>query len=246
MEGNKTKLKRILIPIIAVILVISLTAGFFIIKNNASSKSPENDNSATNVVDRDTIIERDIFNSWTDEEYSVDFNGDYKFSAIHSINFNPSLTDEQINMVYKNIGNTSDRNGFMKYILSAKKKATRFEVISIVDGQFTQSDVYNYSSSVKSTGYFFGNTHRSYLYIDNGTGTAITRNDGAGYMYEISQTGFGLSSNVSLENSNETTKLYITEHFYSSKTTKTELYSVTYIYEMIEVPQNKIPNSDIR
>ena len=245
MEGNKTKLKRILIPIIAVILVISLTAGFFIIKNNASSKT-SNENEATNVADRSIIIERDIFNSWTDEKYSVDYNGDYKFSSIHSINFNPSLTDEQINMIYKNVGDTSDRNGFMKYILSTKKKATRFEVISIVDGQFTQSDVYTYSSVVKSSGYFYGNTHRSYLYIDNGTGTAISRNDGAGYLYEISQTGYGLSANVSLENSNAKTKLYITEHFYSSKTTKTELYSVTYIYEMIEVPQNTIPNSDIR
>ena len=245
MEGNKTKLKRILIPIIAVILVISLTAGFFIIKNNASSKT-SNENEATNVADRSIIIERDIFNSWTDEKYSVDYNGDYKFSSIHSINFNQSLTDEQINMIYKNVGDTSDRNGFMKYILSTKKKATRFEVISIVDGQFTQSDVYTYSSVVKTSGYFYGNTHRSYLYIDNGTGTAISRNDGAGYLYEISQTGYGLSSNVSLENSNAKTKLYITEHFYSSKTQKTELYSVTYIYEIIEVPQNTIPNSDIR
>lgn len=246
MEGNKTKLKRILIPIIAVILVVSLTAGFFIIKNNASSKSPANENSATNVADSSNLIERDIFNAWTDEKYSVDYNGNYKFSSILSVNFNPALTDEQISMVYKNVGNTYDRNGFMKYVYSTKKKATRFEVISLVDGQFTQSDVYNYSSVVKSSGYFYGNLNRSYLYIDNGTGTAISRNDGAGYIYEISQTGYGLTSNVSFENLNSNTKLFVTEHFYSSKTPKTELYSVTYIYEMIEVPQNSIPNSDIR
>ena len=245
MEGNKTKLKRILIPIIAVILVVSLTAGFFIIKNNASSKTT-NENTATNVADSSNLIERDIFNSWTDEKYSVDYNGNYKFSSILSVNFNPSLTDEQINMVYQNVGNTCDRNGFMKYILTTKKKSTKFEVISLVDGQFTQSDVYTYSSSVKASGYFYGNLNRSYLYIDNGTGSAITRNDGAGYIYEISQTGYGLASNVSLEGSNYKTRLYITEHFYSSKTPSTELYSVTYIYEMIEVPQNSIPNSDIR
>ena len=245
MEGKKTKLKRILIPIIAVVLVVSLTAGFFIIKNKASSKTPVEQEPATNVALTSKQIELDIFNTWTDEKYSVEYNGNYKFSSILSINFNPELTEEQVTKVYKNVAGANDRNGFMKHLYDAKKKDTRFEVISIVDGQFTRCDKFTYSYRVKQSGYFYGNTNRSYLYIDNGAGTTQTRNDGAGYMYEISQSGYGLLSNTNFGNSSLNVKLYITEHFYSSVNPKTELYSITYIYEMIDVPQNSIPNSEI-
>jgi hypothetical protein len=119
MEGKKTKLKRILIPIIAVILVVSLTAGFFIIKNNASSKTPEAENPATNVADVSQRIEREIFDSWTDEKFSVEYNGNYKYSTILSVNFNPLLTDEQLILLYNNIGDTTDLNGFLQYLFKA-------------------------------------------------------------------------------------------------------------------------------
>ena len=243
MEGKKTKLKRILIPIIAVILVVSLTAGFFIIKNNASSKTPENENTSSNVAMTSKRIEKEIFDYLTDEKYSVEYNGNYKYSTIYSVNFNPLLTDEQIVMVYKNIGKTSDRNGFLQYLYGRKDRDTVLEeVISIVDGQYVKSD----QCGMKESGFFYGTVDRSYLFIDNGTGVTKTRNDGASYLYEITQTGYGLDGNIYYDTSNSKTKLYITEHFYSSTNPKVELLSVTYIYEMIETPNNSIPNSTIK
>ncbi len=236
MEGKK-KLKRILIPIIVVVLVATAITSFFVIRNKKKD-TPSVDNQASNVLNTNERLDLDIFNSWTNLEHSSNYNGNYKYSSVLAINFNPELTKEQV--LY--LCGSNDYNGFVYQINLEKTRKTKRETISIVDGQYSRSVKY---FGVQEVGYFYGNDNRSYLYVEDLSGNLITRQDGQDYLYEISNTGYNLFPAGYTDSNSSKTKLYITEHVFSTKNPSLELYSVTYIYEMIDVPQNTIPNSNL-
>lgn len=236
MEGKK-KLKRILIPIIVVVLVATAITSFFVIRNKKKD-APSIDNPASNVLNTNERLDLDIFNSWTNLEYSSNYNGNYKYSSVLAINFNPELTEEQV--LY--LCGSNDYNGFVYQINLEKTRKTKRETISIVDGQYSRSVKY---FGVQEVGYFYGNDNRSYLYVEDLSGNLITRQDGQDYLYEISNTGYNLFPAGYTGSNSSKTQLYITEHIFSTKNPSLELYSVTYIYEMIDVPQNTIPNSNL-
>lgn len=237
---EKKKVKKILIPIISVVLIITIAAAFLVYKSNNNSSNKNQNNNASNVLNTTERKDLDIFNSWTNKEYSVDYNGNYTFSSVYSVNFNPLLTREQIEKLYFDIAGTYDNNGFMSYLYNEKKKTTRRETISIVNGQFSRSVKY---IGIKESGYFYGNNNRSYLYIKNSNNELITKSNGDKYLYEISLTAYNLSSKNTVSTSEN--KLFITEHIFSSKNPNTELYSVTYEYDLVKDPENQIPNSNI-
>ena len=240
MEGKK-KLKRILIPIIVVVLVATAITGFFVIRNK-QKQNTSIDNPASNVLNTNERIDLDIFNSWTNLEYSSNYNGNYKFNSVLAVNFNPELTTEQKEYIYQSVGGTYDYNGFVRYIYKQKFIETKRETISIVNGQYSRSVKYY---GVQEIGYFYGNDNKSYLYVEDLEGNLITRQDGQDYLYEISLTGYNLFP-AGYSPTPTSTQLYITKHVFSTKNPNTELYSITYTYEMIDVPQNTIPNSDLK
>lgn len=237
---EKKKVKKILIPIISVVLVIAITATFLIFKNNNSSNNKLQNNEASNVLNTTQRLDLDIFNSWTNKEYSVDYNGNYKFSSIYSVNFNPLLIKEQIDKIYSNVAGTHDNNGFISYLYNEKKKSSRRETISIINGQFSRSVKF---IGVKESGYFYGNNNRSYLYIKDSNNELKLKPNGDKYLYEISLTAYNLSNRNTI--TTKENKLFITEHIFSAKNPNLELYSVTYEYSLINDPQNSIPNSNI-
>lgn len=219
MEKKKIFSKKILIPIIVLVLVISVTS-IFLLNKKSNTKETQFVEPINNIA----LIEANINNDVLNLNVCVNYNGNYKFEAIADISIPNDITKENEYLIYKSFTGAEDKNSFLCYLYSQKIIDSKNEKISLINGKYTKS----ISSNKKEQGLYFGNADKSYIYIEDDSATIEIYGKKHKTGSEISLTGYWLPN----PNNNQSKYIYIREKFYYDNINSSFIY-VTYIYKMI-------------
>ena len=237
MESKKKKKVILTISLISIFLICAVIGTFLIMKNINKDKGNSN-SPATNVSSTD----KRLLNATIDiieQKVSQNYNGNYKFKTVGAITFNENLKAEQIEYICEQKFKTTDINGIL-YSLNKDKKSeanTNEEKIVLKNGRYTKS---HNGTKVVEKGRYFGNDDLSEI--------SLLTNNGYEPTYEMSLTcikGELISSTITDDSNPDRTKLYLYRKVYSSSDDKLLLFTITYVYEMLEDTTNIIPDSKL-
>ena len=237
MESKKKKKVILTISLISVFLICAVIGTFLVMKNINKNKDSSG-TPATNVSSTDSRLfaaTKDII----EQKVSQNYNGNYQFKSVGAITFNENLTAQQIEKICVEHFKTTDINGIL-YALNKDTKAeaeNNKEVIVLRNGRYTKSQN---GTTVIEKGRYFGNDDLSEISLLTSNGYKPT--------YEMSLTcikGELISSTITDDSNPTRTKLYFYRKITSKNNPNLTLFTITYIYEMIEDKTNVIPDSDI-
>lgn len=215
--------KKVILPIIAVILIVSTICIFFVTKNRNNSNTNVPDASNVNQVNQlENQINTDVINKKVCSEY----NGNYKYKGIVTVSFENKMTYAEENDAYKIIDKRAyDKNSFLYYLNIESNNKLKSQIITLVDGKYTKSN----GSTRLEYGLYYGNLNKSYVYKADKNGTIEIDGEHYSITHEVSQTGYWLANN----NLNNGKNLYVIERRTYQAVSKTYSYYITYLYEMI-------------
>lgn len=221
MDKKKVFSKKIIIPIIALVLIVSAIC-VFLITNNKKPNNPEAPD-ASNVSQNEIIenqINTDVLNRMVCEEY----NGNYTFKSIVDVSFDKKISYESEKTIYRSICGASDKNSFIRYLYTKKLNESKNEIITLVNGKYTKSQ----GNKKIENGVFYGNLNKSYIFIQDKNGATEINGRTYSISSELSLTGYWIINNIS--NSNIT--IYIREKFVYDEISGSYI-NVTYAYELM-------------
>lgn len=221
MDKKKLFSKKVIIPIAILVLVIALTSIFLV-----SKKSTNTNNSDTPIenVSQNNDIETKIQTDVLTQNVCVNYNGNYVFKAVADISFPKDISSDSEKLAYKYFCGSTSKNSFLYYLYENKTRDSKNEIITLVNGKYTKSQ----NNKTISTGLFFGNENKSYVFTEDENGTSEFNGKNHKIDFEISLNGHWLSNNILDTND----IIYIREKFYYDNIQESFIY-VTYIYEMI-------------
>lgn len=216
---NKKKLLlRIFIPLILIVVIVSAVSIFL---GKTPSKQQTPDASFVNhTLNVETQIQTDVLNQKVCPEY----NGNYKYKSIQDVSFNREISSASERLTYEYISGYPDKNTFLYFMNKKKLAETQNEIITLVNGKYTKT-----KDSTKITeGIYYGNLNKSYVYIENKSGTIEI--DETLYLIEleISQTAYWINKPIHSSGC----ELFVREKYVYDKHASNYLY-ITYVYEMI-------------
>lgn len=212
--------KKILIPIIATVLVVITSISiFFVSKNNKKSEQnlPEISDVSlkTNIAD----IEKQITIDTLNRNIPANLAGKYVYSSIidlvyeeNAVSVDPALSYTQIN---------KDTKDQLQAYLHKIKHSHFNEYISLYNGKYRKQN----NNILAEEGFYYGNDNKSYLFIKNPSGTIEQDSNNYSMSYEVSLTGYWLSSTQE----NDGTNLYVREKILCND----KFLFVTYLYKMV-------------
>lgn len=221
MDKKKLFSKKVIIPIAILVLVIALTSIFLVSKKSTGSNN--SDTPAENVSQNNDIeskIQADVLN----QNVCVNYNGNYVFKAVADVSFPKEISSDSKKLAYKYFCGSTSKNSFLYYLYNNKTRNSNNEIITLVNGKYTKSQ----NNKTISTGLYFGNESKSYIFIEDENGTIEFNGKNHKIDSEISLSGYWLSNNI-LDANNI---IYLREKFYYDNIQESFIY-VTYIYEMI-------------
>ena len=236
MESKKKKKVILTISLVSIFLICAIIGTFFVVRkiNNKNS----NPNNATNVSmnTNDKLFKAPV--DIIEQKIPQNYNGNFKFKYVSSLTFNKDLTTEQIKKICESKG-SKDPNGLLSAIRTNKLNDSKDnnELIVLKNGLYTRS--YN-NSQIVEKGRYFGNDDLAEISLLNNNEYKPT--------YEMSLTcikGEMISSEIVESLNPGQTLLFIYKNFYSNEDKKLVLFTVTYVYEMLEDTTLVIPDSKL-
>lgn len=222
-DSKKFFSKKVIIPIIALVLVATAICIFFVTKNKKSNNTNTPDASNVSQI---SIIENQINTDVINKKICSEFNGNYKYKGIITVSLDGKMTIDEENEAYKIIDRrASNKNSFLYFLNADESKKLNSQTITLVDGKYTKS---NGSTKVEH-GLFYGNLDKSFIYKADENGKVEIDGEQYSIALEISQTGYWLANN----NINSSKNLYVIERRTYEGVSKTYSYYITYLYEMI-------------
>lgn len=239
MESKKKKKLILIVSLVTIFLITGIIGTFFVVKkiNNKSNTSTPATNVSTSIDDKLFQATVDIMEGKVPQNY----NGNYKFSYVCSITFNEKLTSEQIKEIVKQ-QKTNDVNGLLKVLENKKTNEVKNtnEVIVLKNGVFTRS-----STETIEKGEYVGNDDLSEVRIYKVDEKLLSE----AIVFEMSKTCITeemITSSTNDSSSNPLRdRIYIYKDFCSNQDPNLVLFTVTYVYEMLEDTTLSIPNSNL-
>ena len=217
---NKKKIaKRIIIPIVLLVMVATAICVFAINK-----KSPETPPPASQVSQNNSNIEDNINTDVINQKICPEYNGNYVFKSIKDVSFNKDVSPSSEKLTYEYISGYPDKNTFLYFLNKEKKAETKNEIITLLNGNYTKT----IDSTKVEEGIYYGNLDKSYIYIENEEGSIEIDETKYSIELEVSFTAYWLDKPVTPSN----TKIYVREKYIYDELASNFLY-VTYVYEMI-------------
>lgn len=213
--------KKIFIPIIIAMLIISSLAIFLVVKNN--QKSTKSDNEITNVNQGNTIDQQaniDILN----QKICADFRGNYVYDKVVGVTFEDNVSIEDQEKIFRSIAGVSDKNSYIYKLNTEKAVELSKETISLIGGNYSRIK----NNRITEIGLYFGNADKSAIFVKDKNGSTEIDETNYTEKYDISLTAYWLNNITNAQNN----KIYIREKvFYGSVGEK--YFYVTYEYKMI-------------
>lgn len=229
MSVNKSKLKKIIISIICIVLVAVIATSIFLLIRNKNKSKTEN-SPVENVGQTAKDIEEQINSDIINQNVCVDYCGNYIFDSIQEITFDTNLSASEKLEVFKELSNNhvnvKDTNTFTTYLSIQKHFNTSKEIITLVNGKYTKS----IGSTKAETGLFFGNENKSIIFKYDKKGETIIDEKTYSPSHEISLTGYWLPNIILSSND----IIYIREKIYYGNAGLQCMY-ITSAYKMINL-----------
>lgn len=249
MESKKKKKIILIISLVSVFLIAAVIGTLFVVKK-INGKS-NNNQPATNVS---TSIEEKLFEAEKaiiQEKVSANYVGNYKFKSICSLEYHKDLTHAQKVKLAEQYG-TRDPNGLLKLLENKKKQEVKLNGEILVfktayDDNGKQLGLF--TRSTKDTiqkGSFVGNDDLSEVKITKENRTVLTGKNII--TFEISKTCINqeiISSPTADDTNPMRNHIYVYRKVYSKNDPNLVLFTVTYIYEMVEYDSPVIPDSSL-
>lgn len=215
--------KKIIIPVILLVMIASAVCIFAINKKPKTSPPPVSQVSQNNNnIDKiEAIISADVIN----QKVCSEFNGNYVYKSIKDVSFNKDIPSSSESLTYEYISGYPDKNTFLYFLNKKKVEETKNEIITLISGSYTKT----INSTKVSEGIYYGNLDKSYIYIENEKGSIDIDETKYSIELEISFTGYWLDRPPVTPSS---TKIYVREKYIYDELASNFLY-VTYVYEMI-------------
>ena len=217
-ENKKHLSKKIIFPLVLVVVAVVVIGCFF------AFRKPKDSQSSAPAVDIVAQYDKESYAAALRLEKCPDYNGNYKFTSVLDVSFDEDYSTQQQNIIFQAINGSRDKNEFISKIHDKKQKqAAENEIITLANNKYTKSK----NGSTLEYGVFYGNRNKSYVYINDSTGTITIEGIRYSEGFEISLTGYWISNIVSSNNT-----LYIKEK-YKYGTLSDKYLVVTYQYNLI-------------
>lgn len=219
--SKKKIAKKIIIPIVLLVMIASAVCFFAVNK-----KSPEAPPSVSHVNQNNdiTTIENKINTDVINQNVCYDYNGNYVYKSIRDVSFNKEISSASETLTYEYISGYPDKNTFLYFLNKQKKAETKNEILTFLNGCYTKT----VNSSKAAEGIYYGNSDKSYVYIESENGSIEIDETKYSIELEISFTAYWLEKPPTPSS----TKIYVREKYIYDELASNFLY-VTYVYEMI-------------
>lgn len=223
MDKKKIFSKKIIIPVILLVLVLSITSIFLVAKN--SKKDKNNIAPEVEVVNQTKIIENEINKDVTNRKICSEYNGNYTFKSVLDITFDEEMSDESEKLLYKYISGCPDKNSFIYYMNTLSRQQKDGQIISLIEGKYTKS-----KNKIKlESGLYYGNLNKSYVFVEDKNGTIEIDKRYHKISFEISLNCYWLNNMIH----NNVNSLYIREK-YTYDSVAGNYFYITYLYEFMK------------
>ncbi len=233
---SKKKKKIIIISVcVSVVAIIAIVLGTVFGVRAANSNKPDS-NSGTNV---NTVIDSNTYNeAIATKQVPQDFNGVYQFKNVRDIRFAEELTASDIEKLCINMTSMPDINNLKNLLQTNKEKARdkQNEKLVFFNGLYSKNLNNNPKDKGSDKGIYFGDSNLAIVETDKN----IT--------FFISQNYADIENNVPVSdklNANKT-KIYVMENVYSEVNKSRLLFTVTYIYELMDEEIKPIPDNELK
>lgn len=206
------------VVIIAIIVVGSLVAYHFL-RPNATTDLPS-------VEQTGTITQTNTYNEdIATKKIPTDYEGLFKFVSVRNIVFNTS-DQKQIEQFCRSKTSSSDIQSLINYYDKerARLRDNQGERLFFLGGQFTRTLNNNPLSTGSEDGLYYGNADLAMVITSDGREFFISKNYA------------DIQNTISVANTQnkDLTKIYVMERVYGESNKKQVLYTVTYIYELMQ------------
>lgn len=231
MEQKKKKKIAWIVSIISLVLIIATASILFaVLKNKKNSPSGNNASQMTSQSPADILLEAE--KAMIAGKVSQNYKGNYVFSHVSQVYFNPQYTPYQIeDFVFDKYG-VFDKNGLIHEMtnIELEKIKGKNEVVVLRTGKRndgTRVGIYTKShnkTQVVESGEYFGNDNLS----------EITTTDGKKYQMSLtSQSNTFTESTPTIGTNSSKAKLYLFKNFYNEHGNNL-LFTITLVYNLIE------------
>lgn len=215
---KKKIIKRIVIPIVLLVAVVSTICIF------AVNKKPKQEIPIATVVNQEIDIEDIIQTDVINLKICPEYNGNYVYKSIKDVSFSEDTSASSEEFAYEYISGYPDKNSFLYFLNKQKLSETKNEIITLVNGKYTKT---NNKEKIEE-GLYYGNLDKSYVYVENQDGTIEIEDTMYSIELEISHTAYWLEQNITPSS----TKIYVREKYIYNEHSSNFLY-ITYVYEML-------------
>ncbi len=232
MDSKKKKKVTIIVVVVAAILIAIITVGTILGVKKVKSN---NENNATNT--NTTTVTNTYNEAIAEGRIPQNYNGVYQFKSVRQVEFAKDLTQKDIETICINKTSKPYINDLLNYLQMEREKLNneQDEKYVFFNGQFNK----NLNDNPKDS----GSDHGTYVGNDNLSMVKTDKNE----IFFISLNYADINGNIPVNDSQnkDLTKVYVMERVYSKENPNRLLFTVTYIYEMIDEEIKTIPDSEL-
>lgn len=229
---SKKKKKITISVVISILLVAVIAIGiFFGVKKINENKNSQNASNMSTTTQTNTYNE-----AIAKKQITQNYNGVYVYKSTYRVDPAKDLTQKDFEKVCINITSKPYVNDLISYLDTERKKVKTDsqEKLVFYNGLFNRNINDNPKDENSDRGDFYGNDNLALVEAQNG-------------VFFISLNYADISNNipVSDKQNKDKTKVYVIENVYSKENPKRVLFTVTYIYEMVDEEIKTIPDSEL-
>ena len=233
MDSKQKKKITIIVVVVAVILIAIITIGTIL--GVKKMKSNDSNNNASNTST--TTVTNTYNEAIAEGRIPQNYNGIYQFKSVRQVEFSKDLTQKDIETICKNKTSKPYVNDLLNYlqIERAKLSDNQDEKFVFFNGQFNK----NLNDNPKDP----GSDHGTYVGNDNLAMVKTEKDE----IFFISLNYADINGNIPVSDTQnkDLTKIYVMERVYSSENPNRLLFTVTYVYELIDEEIKTIPDSEL-
>ncbi len=235
MDSKKKKKVIVISVIVALILIAIIIVGVIL----GVQKRDENNQGSQNGSNMSTTTVTNTYNeAIAKKEITQSYNGVYAYKSINRVEFAKDLTQKDIEKICINKTSKPYVNDLLSYLDNERKniKDKFNEKLVLFSGQFNKNINDNPFDKNSDKGLYYGNDNLAMVTTDK-------------TIFFISLNYSDINNTIPIKDSlnQEQRKIYVMEKVYSNSIDNPNrlLFTVTYVYELIDEEIKTIPDSEL-
>ncbi len=233
MDSKKKKKVAIISIIVAVILIAILITGIVL-----GVKKHDDDLRKQELASQmSTITQTNTYNeAIAKKEISQNYNGVYTFKSVKQLEFAKELTKKDIESICINKTSKPYVNDLLNYLQNEREKLrdNQDEKLVFFNGQYNKNINDNPFDKDSDRGLYVGNDDLSMVTAQKST-----------FFISLNYADINNNIPVSDKQNIDKTKIYLMEKVYSKENPNRLLFTITYVYEIVDEEIKQIPDNEL-